>query len=254
MHIPHLYDTQYTQLSPTTWCATAYVSIPISLRLWNELPWLSIADTLHASSINFSTLEWQYRLPTHGSSVQKNAQRQRRQQRMGVRRLLQELLTKLEIDDTLNEAQFPYRLNSSNYYVCFSHSSTGSVNNSNDNPNASVAVVISHQRMVGIDIETNQVAWHVAQRFYHPNEITLLQALPLDQRDTVVKLLWQVKESFIKINHHTLAQGLGMNYQHLISDIATNLEQNKTLVTLTDNQPLPYQIVILFSYQTVIIF
>ncbi len=252
MQIPHLYDIQYTQLSPTTWCATACVSIPVNLRLWDKLSILLTANTLRAHSINFSTLKWQFYIHKHGSSVQKNAQRQRQQQRVGVRRLLKELLNKLEINDTLNEAQFPYHLNSSKYYVCFSHSSNGNIND--NHPTTKVAVVISHQRTVGIDIETNEVAWHVAQRFYHPNEITLLHALPQQQRDIVVKLLWQVKESFIKINHHTLAQGLGMNYQYLIADIATNLEQDKTLVALTDDQQFAYQIVVLSSCQTVIVF
>ncbi|WP_058368941.1 4'-phosphopantetheinyl transferase family protein [Psychrobacter sp. ENNN9_III] len=252
MQIPHLYDIQYTQLSPTTWCATAHVSMPISLHLWDKVSVSLTANILCTYPINFSNRKWQYNTHKSCTSVQKNAQRQRRQQRVGVRQLLQELLATLEINDTLDESQFPYRLNNSKYYVCFSHTSAGDVNN--DNPNTMVAVVISHQRTVGIDIETNKVAWHVAQRFYHPDEIILLQALPIDQRDTVVRLLWQVKESFIKINHHTLAQGLGMNYQHLISDIAINLEQDKTLVTLTDNQPLPYQIVVLSSYQTVVVF
>ncbi|OLF38261.1 4'-phosphopantetheinyl transferase superfamily protein [Psychrobacter sp. Cmf 22.2] len=252
MQIPHLYDIQYTQLSPTTWCATAHVSIPMDLRLWDKLSVLLTANTLRTHPTNFSTRKWQYDAHNSCTSVQKNAQRQRRQQRLGVRQLLQELLIKLEIYDTLNESQFPYRLNNNKHYVCFSHSSNGNIND--NHPITKVAVVISHQRTVGIDIETNKVAWHVAQRFYHPDEITLLQALPIDQRDTVVRLLWQVKESFIKINHHTLAQGLGINYQHLISDIATNLEQDKSLVTLTDHQPLPYQIVVLSSYQTVVVF
>lgn len=253
----YLYHTQYIQLDPTTWCATAYVSAPIYLRLWDKPPLSLISNTLRTYPTNFSDLNWQYYIHKNSSSVQRNAQRQRQQQRMGVRRLLQELLTKLEIDDTLNEAQFPYRLINSEYYVCFSHSSNGDASDDYLNTNTKVAVVISHRRTAGIDIETNNVDWQVAQRFYHSNEIAILQTLPTNQRDTATKLLWQIKESFIKINHYKLAQGLGMNYEHLISNIIVNSEHDSSTLTVNDDindDESNYQITFLRSHQTVIVF
>lgn len=250
----YLYHTQYIQLDPTTWCATAHVSAPIDLRLWDKLPLTLRSNTLCNYPTNFSDLNWQHYIHKNYSSVQKYAQKQRQQQRMGVRRLLKELLTKLEIDDTLNEAQFPYRLINSEYYVCFSHSSNGGASDDYLNTNTKVAVVISHRRTAGIDIETNNVDWHVAQRFYHSNEIAILQTLPTNQRDTATKLLWQIKESFIKINHYKLAQGLGMNYEHLISNIVTNLEKDSSSLSIAGNDEYNYQITFLLSHQTVVIF
>lgn len=255
MSTTYLFHTQYTQLDPMTWCATAHVSAPIDLRLWDKLP-LSLMPNTPLAPSKLSDLKWQYYTYENCSSLQGNAQKQRQQQRKGVRRLLQELLINLEIDDTLDESQFPYRLIDSEYYVCFSHSSNGYLGN--DSSNTKVAVVISLRRTVGIDIETNNVDWHVAQRFYHSNEIAILQTLPTIQRDTATKLLWQIKESFIKINHYKLAQGLGMNYEHLISNIVVNSEHDSSTLTINDDinndDESNYQITFLRSHQTVIVF
>ena len=67
-----------------------------------------------------------------------------------------------------------------------------------------VAVVISRHRPAGVDIENNNIAWKVAQRFYSNDEITAIQLLPITQRDIIAKLLWQIKESFIKIYQYTV--------------------------------------------------
>ncbi|AMN67290.1 4'-phosphopantetheinyl transferase superfamily protein [Psychrobacter sp. P11G5] len=247
MPIPHLFNIEYTQLDPMTWCAVADVGAPLHLSLRNKPPLSLVSNTLRAHPINFTDFNWQYYTAETYLSARKNALNHRQQQRLGVRLLLQELLTKLEIEDALDETQYPYRLINSKYYVCFSHSSDSYANNK-------VAVIISRQRTVGIDIETNKVDWHVAQRFYHSNEIALLQTLPTTQRETTAKLLWQIKESFIKIHHYKLAQGLGMNYEHLIPNIVINFEQNNSLLTIIEDNESGYQITLLLSHQTVVIF
>ncbi|WP_227516747.1 4'-phosphopantetheinyl transferase family protein [Psychrobacter sp. DAB_AL43B] len=186
------------------------------------------------------------------------AYNQRQQQRAGVRLLLQSLLNKLNISDNLDDSSFPYRLNTSQYFVCFSHTGASS-KNTDIKPNNErylddkVAVIISRHRAVGIDIETNDVAWHVAQRFYHRNEITILQALPIIQRNNVVKLLWQIKESFIKVYQYKLAQGLGMDYSSLIPELINRIKEDVPLVVVIDSEE-NYHIALIPSQQTVIVY
>ncbi|MGP4717321.1 4'-phosphopantetheinyl transferase family protein [Psychrobacter sp. T6-6] len=183
------------------------------------------------------------------------ARRQREQQRQGVRHLLQNLLKKLDIEDTLDESSFPYRLINSKYYVCFSHTGAHDKNRSNSNKTSpsQIALVISHHRPAGIDIEHNNVAWHVAQRFYSDNEIAVLQTLPKNQRDYIAKLLWQIKESFIKIHQYTLAQGLGIDYSDVIPALTDDM--NKDLITISHtNDQSNHQIAVLQADQTVVVF
>ena len=163
--------------------------------------------------------------------------------------------------DTLNDASFPYRLANSQYYVCFSH--TGAHNKIISNQHKKnkpfdyldnkVAVVISCHRPAGIDIETNNVAWRVAKRFYHTNEIAILQTLTITQRDTVAKLLWQIKECFIKIFQYKLAQGLGKDYSHLIADLIKDATSKSPLLDINDNKS-NYRIALLRHQQTVIVY
>ncbi|WP_367111529.1 4'-phosphopantetheinyl transferase superfamily protein [uncultured Psychrobacter sp.] len=124
----------------------------------------------------------------------------RQWQREGVRLLLQQQLLALNIKDSLDDTQFPYQLNHSRYYTCFSHSAD------------KVAVTTSARRATGIDIETQDINWRVAKRFYHIDEIRLLAKLTIEQQSIVARWLWQIKESVIKVQQYTLAQGLGMNY------------------------------------------
>lgn len=182
---------------------------------------------------------------TTNTPIDKNLKRQN--QRHGVRLLLQKLLNELAIVDTLDEVEFPYRLRHHGYYVCFSHSAD------------KVAVAISYKQAIGIDVEINEVAWQVAKRFYHPDEIAMLELLPLAKRDYLVKLLWQIKESLIKINQNKLAVGLGMAYPAL----TRQLLENDTLVsglvdsscTALNTQDMSQrQLIILETQQTVIVF
>lgn len=231
-----LHDIQYTELDPVTmtWCATAEVR----------------ASHCYYTQITNTCL-----------SAPQIAYNQRQLQRTGVRLLLQALLKKLAINDSLDESSFPYRLIDRQHYVCFSHTSAHSkiaagIQNDredSDMPSIKVAVIINSHRASGIDIEIKAVKWLVAQRFYHPKELTILQTMSLIQRDHVIKYLWQIKESFIKIHQYTLAQGLGMDYSAIIPKLIEVPKNNVNLLTITDDTS-GYRIAAIDSQQTVIIY
>lgn len=261
--ILNLTHVQYTQLDPATWCATAQVSERSSLnfkRLWGELLWSSANNISQVNFQKLYELNWHYCLSPVSLSIREMAQHQRQLQRKGVRLLLQQLLDQLKLCDTLDESNFPYRLSSSEYYVCFSH--TGSKNHDinqntvqtiNKSLNSKVTVVISRHRPIGIDIETNHVAWRVAQRFYSEHEMAALQALSPLQRKIIAKLLWQIKESFIKIHQYTLAQGLGIDYAYLIADLIHAIRESSPLMVIADIKS-DYRIAVLSAQQTIVIF
>ncbi|WP_201536208.1 4'-phosphopantetheinyl transferase family protein [Psychrobacter immobilis] len=236
-----------------TWCATAQVRESLCLSfdtLWDKASWsrLSVFNIPPIAPNKFCALNWQYYTAPVTLSARKIAHNQRQLQRTGVRLLLQALISELEISDTLDESNFPYRLINNKYYVCFSH--TGP----NDKSlNSNVAVIISHHRSAGIDIENNNVAWKVAQRFYSDNEISAIQSLPTTQRDIIIKLLWQIKESFIKIRQYTLAQGLGMDYAYLITDLLDALRDPSPVVVIANRQS-DYHIAFLPIQQTVVVY
>ena len=260
----NLHNIQYSQLDSKTWCATAEVtaSCPLeSLHLFDNLPSLFNANLLNIDTDKFSHITWHYHISNVSLSARKIAYQQRQQQRAGVRLLLQSLLNKLDINDSLDDVSFPYRLVNSQYYVCFSHTGASSPNTStqpsgeksfNELDNK-VAVVISCHRPAGIDIETNNVEWRVAKRFYHINEIAILQTLTITQRDTVAKLLWQIKESFIKIYQYTLAQGLGMDYSHLMTCLINSIKEKPPLFVFEDDKT-KYYLAYLPEQQTVIVY
>lgn len=266
LNLTHLH---YNQLDPMTWCATAQVSESLCLcfeALKGKASWLLITHTPYIDFYEFNDLNWQYYASPITRSVPEIAHHQRQLQRKGVRLLLQKLLNKLEISDTLDESDYPYRLINSQYYVCFSHTGAHHKNDVRKNdvrknfgqamskqPSSSVAVVISRHRPAGIDIENNNVKWRVAQRFYSPNEIAAIQSLPTIQRDSLAKLIWQIKESFIKIHQYTLAQGLGMDYAYLIADLVDGLKEPSAVVVVSDHLS-HYHIAILPIQQTVVIF
>ena len=226
----------YTELDSitTTWCATAQVC---------ALP-------THQCKTTKSCL-----------SAPQRARIQRQQQRTGVRLLLQSLLKKLNIIDSLDESNFPYRLSRSQYYVCFSHTSSNDkefnhIQNDAEaiaTPYIKVAVIISRDRATGIDIEINKISSKIATRFYHPNELTILQKLAEVERDTIIRWLWQIKESFIKIHQYTLAEGLGMDYSTIIADLIKSFAENLPVLTMIhDNNS--YRITAIPAQQTVIIY
>lgn len=264
-----LRDIHYQQLDTTTWYASAQIITPSFLNysdLLSDLPLLFNLNLFLDTSVEklrhmqWRQMQW-YRIPTVFLSTREIAHRQRQQQRTGVRLLLHSLLNKLEMIDTLNDASFPYRLANSQYYVCFSH--TGAHNKVISNQHKKnkpfdyldnkVAVVISAHRPIGIDIEINAVKWQVAQRFFHANEMAILQTLPPMQRDIIAKLLWQIKESFIKVFQYKLAQGLGKDYSHLIADLIKDATSKSPLLAINDNRS-NYRIALLRHQQTVIVY
>ena len=264
-----LRDIDYQQLDTTTWYASAQIITPCFLNypvLLSDLPLLFNPSLfLNTSVEKLRHMQWRqmqwYRIPTVSLSTREIAHRQRQQQRTGVRLLLQSLLNKLEMIDTLNDASFPYRLANSQYYVCFSHTGTHKriISNQHKNENLfehldnKVAVIISTHHPVGIDIEINAVKWEVAQRFYHANEMSILQTLPPMQRNVIAKLLWQIKESFIKVFQYKLAQGLGKDYSYLIADLIKGATSNSPLLDINDNKS-NYRIALLPHQQTVIVY
>ena len=260
-----LRDIDYQQLDATTWYASAQIITPCFLNypvLLSDLPLLFHPNLLLDTSVEkLRHMQWQYRIPTVSLSTREIAHLQRQQQRTGVRLLLQSLLNKLEMIDILDDASFPYQLANSQYYVCFSHTGAHNKIISNhhkkkkpfDYLDNKVAVVISAHRPVGIDIEINTVKWLVAQRFFHANEMAILQTLPPMQRNVIAKLLWQIKESFIKVFQYKLAQGLGKDYSYLIADLIKGATSNSPLLDINDNKS-NYRIALLRHQQTVIVY
>jgi len=262
----NLYNIQYSQLDSKTWYATAQVTASCPLiffDLFSNSPLLFNANLLNIDTDKFSHITWHYHISNVSLSARKIAYQQRQKQRAGVRLLLQSLLNKLDINDSLDDVSFPYRLVDSQYYVCFSHTGASSPNTSTQQNREKpfngldnkVAVVISCHRPAGIDIESNNVAWRVAKRFYHTNEIAILQALTITQRDTVAKLLWQIKECFIKIYQYKLAQGLGMDYSYLITGLVNGIEAQAQPPSLAFNDDKTgYYLILLPEQQTVIVY
>ena len=205
----------FTQLDASTWCMSAQI-IP------------DLYDRQDSHECNNHQL--------HKPSFN----HERQQQRKGVRDLLQCLLYKLNIRDDLDETQFPYRLTIHRYYVCFSHSVDR------------VAVVVSTHRPVGIDIEIQSVKWSIVQRYYHVDELAILTQLDSIERDYVSRLLWQIKECFIKVHDYTLGQGMGVNYAHLINELSIKINDDSLMPIAIQDMQSSYQIMLLREQQIVI--
>ena len=165
---------EYTQLDFATWCATAQVnglSKAMNARdIWQKSHWWSISDTSTKTFTKLAHFNWHRFEASIPSSVRSIAHQQRQLQRQGVRQLLKELLNTIRVDDVLDESGFPYRLSHSQYYVCFSHTNahkktdTKLSQKTGSTLYSKVAVAISRYNPVGIDIESNAIAWHVAKR------------------------------------------------------------------------------------------
>lgn len=263
-----LNDIHYTQLTATHYCAIGRLQT-IAARLWINnstaltpviLPASSFND-LSLSSQTFCFVPSSYNPTSDFSSLAAtkqdllNKKIKRQSQRTGVRLLLNRLLAELGIADTLDESAFPYRLKNHRHYVCFSHSAD------------TVAVALSYDSAIGIDIEVNSVAWQVAKRFYHPSEIAMLEQLSLAKRDYLVRLLWQIKESLIKINQTTLAAGLGRADLPLVQTLiehnsgdssADNNIKNETTsaseIFIELNQDAQHKVAYITNYQTIVVF
>ena len=272
LSLAHIY---YEPLDAMSWYATATVSgtVAAPLILWCKSctplrPYPSINDIHH---IQAKHLSWQ-KLPEQTPlSILAVAHSKRQQQRDGVRLLLRHLLNQLNLIDDLDDAQFPYRLVTCGYYICFSHSDDHTQRFTNKCADKSlhhyelqskVAVAISRYRPIGIDIEAQLVAWRVVQRYYHSNELALLNQLAIAQRNITARYLWQLKESLIKVHNYTLAQGLGIDYSVILPLLITKIEnstdnnsdQKISIVTTHLYKSTSYQIAILPKLQTLVVF
>lgn len=166
----------------------------------------------------------------------------RLQQRAGVRQLLEHLMHALGIADNLDDSHYPYRLKRHQHYVCFSHS------------NDKLAVAISSQRPIAIDIEMQDISWQVAQRFYHHNELNILAQLSLTDRNRMVKWLWQIKECYIKIDNSSLATGLGIDYSIMIAKLLNIKPFNSSQYCHIFESSNGFQIAILPHQQSIIVY
>ncbi|WP_352337632.1 peptide transporter [Psychrobacter sp. 16-MNA-CIBAN-0192] len=242
----------YTQLNTSTWCATAQLmssSPPQPLPLLHFVFDNPLQPFLINTDIRFIT-NWQI-APYTTLTKPQIAQSKRQQQQHGVRLLLDSLLTNLNIKDSLEESAYPYRLANNRYYVCFSHSSGKDASNIEI---TRVAVALSKYRAIGIDVEIQDIAWPVVQRFYHPAEIEILNKLPTVQRDVISKWLWQLKESNIKIMQYTLAQGLGKSYADIIPKLVDTVDKNCLAKIAVITAHSGYEVALLPSQQTLIVF
>lgn len=143
-------------------------------------------------------------------------------QSQAVRHLLKKLLQKLKINDQLCEKEFPYRLEKTGYFVCFSHSGN------------TCAVIICKTHSIGIDIENRNVSWKIVQRYYHQNEIKQLSQLSTDKKQLISNQLWQIKECFIKINQDNLMAGMKQDFSKIISILLKNNHQNQFTINISN--------------------
>lgn len=234
----------YTRLDKNTWCATAEIKSqekPQFLYANALLSLPSVTSLYYQAPLNTLSLYWNNE---SALSTPQKAFIKRQQQRQSVRLLLQDMLTDIGINDTLNDENYPYRLVNNGYYICFSHS---------DN---AVAAIINSHHAVGIDIETQPIKWKVVQRFYHPDEVSLLNEMSNTSQNIVAKWLWQLKESCIKIHQHTLAQGLGISYADIIPKLRINAKQDSIALPIIhiDTTIPNYHIAILPRQQLLVVF
>lgn len=61
---------------------------------------------------------------------------------------------------------------------------------------------------VGVDVEQPRCTMEIARRFFHPEEVSAVEALAEDERETALCRLWCAKEAFVKAMGGGLAMGL----------------------------------------------
>lgn len=132
-------------------------------------------------------------------------------QRMAVRTLCHQLLIQANRVDELDDSQFPYRLKQHGDYLCFTHS------------HDYVAVALNANRPCGIDLELSAVRWQTVQRFYHPDELVLLEGIAPDLRQVLCRYLWQIKECIVKVEQGLLIPTLGRSLAPYIPELLTIL-------------------------------
>ncbi|MCP8900152.1 4'-phosphopantetheinyl transferase family protein [Gilvimarinus xylanilyticus] len=114
--------------------------------------------------------------------------------------LAQELDTQPQnLSIALSPAGKPYVENAPDLHFNLSHSGQW------------IALGVSHTGPVGVDIEQPQKQrplLKIAQQFFHPEEVSLLQSLPAGQCEQAFYRLWTLKEAFFKARGTGIAEGL----------------------------------------------
>ncbi|WP_230660232.1 4'-phosphopantetheinyl transferase family protein [Psychrobacter sp. I-STPA10] len=181
----------------------------------NASIWLAVAE--------FSNPNWQAtskltaNQPLHHiySTPTKLAKKQQHHyQQAMVRSLLNDMLCKLNITDQLDSQHYPYRLQHSRFYVCFSHSQTW------------VACAISKNHAIGIDIEKNPIEDRIAKRFFHPHILSQLATRQPNEQNIYKQLCWMLAESLLKKNNgKQLGVFLQQDYSSIISQLLSIIRQ-----------------------------
>ncbi|WP_078254940.1 4'-phosphopantetheinyl transferase family protein [Moraxella pluranimalium] len=138
-----------------------------------------------------------------------------------VRELLYLVLSRLGKQSVLSDDNFPYRLMAdaqTQEFVSFSHSRD------------CVALIISPYPC-GVDVEIRPISQAVAKRFFSYHENLYLQNYPTDTQAIYRQILWQLKESWIKLNGGTLTQGMGVDFGQYLVHIHP---QNDSTIPLHD--------------------
>lgn len=164
---------------------------------------------------------WTYQ---HSSAIIAHAQMisiDKSLQSPAVRELLQSVLARFGRITTLDDSNFPYRLmvdGRAQDFVSFSHTTD------------CVALIISPYPC-GVDVEMRAISQAVAKRFFSHQENLYLQNYPADIQAIHRQILWQLKESWIKLNGGTLTQGMGVDFGRYLPHIHP---QDDSIVTLHD--------------------
>lgn len=157
----------------------------------------------HAHQVLIATAN----LPTHKATTHKQ---QRQQQRDTVRQLLAYCLSYYPDYLEFQGNTHPYYLfdpsQNKKFFVSFSHS------------HHQVALIITPSPC-GIDIEHSPISPQIAHRFFHPNELNLLNSLSADTQAFARLKLWQLKESFAKASVSTLSSTLSQDFSDILQNI-----------------------------------
>lgn len=138
-----------------------------------------------------------------------------------VRELLYLVLSRLDKQSVLSDDSFPYRLMAdaqAQEFVSFSHSRD------------CVALIISPYPC-GVDVEIRPISQAVAERFFSHQDNLYLQNYPADTQAIYRQILWQLKESWIKLNGGTLTQGMSVDFGQYLAHIHP---QNDSIIPLHD--------------------
>ncbi len=140
----------------------------------------------------------------------------REQQRQTVRQLLQLCQQHYYPDTQFADTCYPYTLcnaNNERHFVSFSHS---------DNQ---VAVAIA-PTACGVDIELGVISLKIAKRFFHCNELVLIELLNGEQQLFALKILWQLKECLAKVHNTGLYKTLSQDLSDWLSIIIDKPEDS----------------------------